>query len=50
MNERPSVLVCAETHARDCHRSRLSAALAERCELTVEDLDLHGALAREADP
>jgi hypothetical protein len=38
--ERPSVLVCAETHAADCHRSRLTSALAERSPLPVEHLDL----------
>jgi len=38
--ERASVLVCAETHAKDCHRSRLAAALAERSALLVEHLDL----------
>lgn len=40
VKERPSVLVCAETLAADCHRSRLSAALAERSGLPVEHLDL----------
>ena len=38
--ERASVLVCAEPEARDCHRSRLAAALAERCALPIEHLDL----------
>jgi len=40
LTERASVLVCAEPLAKDCHRSRLASALAERCALTVEHLDL----------
>jgi hypothetical protein len=38
--ERASVLVCAEPEAKDCHRSRLATALAERSSLAVEHLDL----------
>jgi hypothetical protein len=40
LTERASVLVCAEPEAKDCHRSRLAAALAERCALAVEHLEL----------
>lgn len=40
LEERPSVLVCAEMDAADCHRSRLATALAERCGLAIAHLDL----------
>ena len=49
LKERPSVLVCAETAARDCHRSRLASALAERCALPVVHLDLRAPGARGPD-
>lgn len=39
--ERPGVLVCAETNPADCHRSRLAAALAERCGLAVVHVEMH---------
>ncbi len=39
MQEMPSVLVCMERAACDCHRSRLATRVAERTGLTVTHLD-----------
>jgi hypothetical protein len=41
LRERPGVLVCAETKAADCHRSRLATAVAERSGLPVVHVELH---------
>jgi uncharacterized protein (DUF488 family) len=41
MREIPSVLVCMEAAACDCHRSRLATTVAKETGLTIEHLEIH---------
>jgi uncharacterized protein (DUF488 family) len=38
MTEKPTVLMCMEADAAQCHRSRLAAAVARKIDLLVRDL------------
>jgi len=41
MLDKPSVLVCMEAAACDCHRSRLAALVAQQTGLRIEHLEIH---------